>query len=586
MSSKSKNNLWSNLSSKLFRRRRYKFKYLFFVEICLIGLASALSALLLKEGINFIANWRIELTQQYPPWLILPAIGLVGGLISGWLVSAFAPTTAGGGIAQVKAYLEGVPVPMTLKVAVVKLIGATIALGSGFVLGREGPTIQMSSAFAAYLSKNLSNLSALRRQIVAAGAGAGLAAAFNAPIAGVLLVVEVLRRDASSFTFGTAILGSFVGGVVARELGANSLGIDLAKEVTKTDFAAQEIPFYLLLGLLAGSLGALFNEGIISSLKFYKNRMPIPIALRVGLAGLITGAVLAFLPVTFRDHAGLQQILHSGQIEWTLAISAFVVQFLLTLVNYGSGVPGGLFAPTLILGASLGYLVGLLAQIGLGIDWQVTYALAGMGAFFCASIRVPITAITIIFEMTQDFDLVLPLMVSSLFAFFIAERLSPGSLYDRLLEMNGISLAAEKKNLPNDFMRLRAADVMIRSVETLNVRANMTQVIKVFSQSDHRGFPVVDDNNNLVGIVTQKDVNEFLWQQSVSSVIKSEQVLLSQVMTRSPITVNPDTPLLDVIYLLYQKDLSRLPVMDNNKLVGLITRTDLLRAEANCINEV
>ena len=577
--------MWPIFSSKFLRRWKYKFKYLFFLEICIIGLASGLSAVLLKEGIDFIGEWRIHLAEQYPAWIVLPAIGLFGGLIAGWLVHTFAPTTAGSGIPQVKAYIEGVRTAMNLRVAVVKLVGATIALGSGFVLGREGPTIQMSAACAAYLSRRLSNLSNLRCQIVAAGAGAGLAAAFNAPIAGVLFVVEELRKDASSFTFGTAILGSFVGSVVARELGAHSIDIDLA--AAHTNFSAREIPFYLLLGLLAGLLGSLFNEGIIASLKFYQNRMLIPFPLKVALAGLVTGVVLAFVPITFRDHAGLQEILESANVNWQLATSAFSFQFILTLVDYGSGAPGGLFAPSLTLGASIGHLVGLGAQFALGdIDWQVTYALAGMGAFFCAAIRVPITAITIIFEMTQDFNLVLPLMISCIFAYFVAERLSPGSLYDRLLELSGISLSSAEEQLPSSFVRLRASDLMTRSVETLNYQTNMAKTIAIFAQSNHRGFPVVDDHNNLVGIVTQKDINEFLWQQNMTSVVKPEEVLLSQVMTRSPITVNVDTPLLDVIYLLYQQDLSRLPVMDGDRLVGLITRTDLIRVEANYIQEI
>jgi chloride channel protein, CIC family len=578
--------VWSILNSDRLKRWQYKFKYLFVFEICLIGLASAIAAVLLKEGVNALGGWRLHLASQYPAWLVLPGVGLIGGFLSGWLVQSFAPSTAGSGIPQVKAYLAGVSIDMTLRVAVVKLVGGILALGSGLTLGREGPTVQMSVALAAQLSRRLSQSYDLRRQIIAAGAGAGLSAAFNAPIAGVLFVVEELRKDASSFTFGTAILASFVGAVVARELGAHSLDIDFAEKAVHTNFSAQEIPFYLLLGVLAGLFGCLFNRSVIASLTFYQRKLSLSLPVRVGIAGLVTGIIVAFLPVSFWNHAGMQEILESGGINWQLALSIFVLQFLLTMIGYGSGAPGGLFAPTLTLGASMGHLVGQCAQVFLGIDWQVTYALVGMGALLCGVIRAPITAIAIIFEMTQDFNLVLPLMIGSLVAYFVAERISPGSLYDRLLQWNGIVLSPPIASLRTSLTNLKAKDVMSFPVETLNSHMTMAGVIEVFAESHHRGFPVVDDRHNLVGIITQKDLNEFLWQHNQSTIIVGpEYVMLSEVMTRSPITVSIEAPLLDIISILNKYELSRLPVMDGEKLVGLITRTDLIRAEAKCLKE-
>ncbi len=580
MGFKGKNILSFIFSSKLLGRWRYTFKQIFFLEICLIGLTSGLSAVALKQGIDFVTHWRITLAEQYHPLIILPAIGAIAGLLSGWFVQTFAPSTSGGGIPQVKAYVEGFPVIMTLRIAIVKLIGAALVLGSGFTLGREGPTIQMSAACAVHLSDRFSHLSSLRRQIVAAGAGAGLAAAFSAPIAGVLFVVEDLRKDASSFTFGTAILGSFVGSVVARQLGAH---VHIA--TVATNFTFLEIPFYILLGLSVGLLGAIFNEGIIYSLKFYRNKLSLPLAVKVSFAGLITGIVLALLsPEFWNGERVLEQVLAAENIK--LATGTLFLQFCLTIVGYGSGAPGGLFAPTLILGASVGHLVALLPQWAFGLDWQVAYALAGMGAFFCASIRVPITAIAIIFEMTQDFNLVLPLMITCLCAYFVADRLSPKSLYERLLNLNGIDLHCADSQVPTSFIRLKAKNIMTKEVETLNHRMNMAQVIRIFAQSDHRGFPTIDDEGKLIGIVTQKDVNEFLWQQSITGGVKAETVLLSQVMTRSPITIDIDTPVLDAIEIIYERDFSRIPVMEGDRLVGLITRTDLIRAEANYIQEL
>ncbi|WP_138500264.1 chloride channel protein [Nostoc sp. PA-18-2419] len=550
-------------------------------EACLIGLVSGLAAVLLKSGVGLLGAWRVQTSLLLPAWFVLPGIGLAFGFLAGWLVERVAPETSGSGIPQVKAVLARIPIALDLRVALVKLVGGILALGSGLALGREGPTVQVSAALASQLSQWFPTSPDHRRQLIAAGAGAGLAAAFNAPIAGVLFVVEELLQDFSEFTLGTAILASFIGAVVSRVLGGRSLDLNLTLTAPNTDFFVQDIPFYLLLGIVAGLMGALFNRGIITSLTFYRRSLRFGLPARVALAGLVSGVIVALLPLAFRDNTGLREILITGEASWSVAAIAFFSQFVLTLVAYGSGVPGGLFAPALTLGAALGYLVGmaehsLFIPFGIASGLPITYALAGMGAFFTAVARVPITGIVIVFEMTTDFNLVLPLMIGSVTSYLVADKLVPGSLYDKLLEWNGIII--EKAAPPGGIMtNLTAKDVMQQQVETLDTQMPLDEVIQAFARSHHRGFPVVEDSK-LVGIVTQSDL------LNIRERNLPNDTALGEIMTAAPVTVTPIHTLSNVLYLLDRYQISRLPVVNGRKLIGIITRADIIRAEADHLN--
>jgi chloride channel protein, CIC family len=549
-------------------------KRLAVVEACIIGLVAALAAILLKFIVGWLGGWRVQASYLIPPWMALPGLGLLGGLVAGFLVERFAPETSGSGVPQVKAVLSLVPLTLDLRVALVKLVSGALAIGSGLVLGREGPTIQVGSALAAQLSQWFPTSPDYRRQLIAAGASAGLAAAFNTPITGVLFVVEALLQDVSSFTLGTGIFASFIGAVVSQQLGGESL-FSVVLTTPRVRFDIREIPLYLLLGVLAGVFGALFNRGILASLTI--NRMlPLSLPLRMGLAGLISGGAIAVLPDIFRDSTGLRTLLVTGGASWELTAIAFVTHFMLTLIAYGSGAPGGLSAPSLVLGSALGYLVGFFANSTLGVGEPIIYSLAGMGAFFSAVARTPITAVTIVFELTTSFDMVLPLMVVTSISYFVAERLYSGSIYDRLLEWNGITFPKFGQS-ESPWGNLTAQDVMQQRVETLTSNMPIDQAIEAFARSHHRGFPVVEDGQ-LVGILTQTDL------KNLDRLKLGAANTVAEIMTAQPMTVKHQDKLTDVLYLLNRYNLSRLPVTDGRKLVGIITRSDIIRAESDYLS--
>jgi CIC family chloride channel protein len=543
------------------------------LEACLIGVLSGISAVLLKEGVGWLGAWRIQLSHQFGALWVLPLGGLLLGWLAGTLMEQLAPGAAGGGIPQVKAALARFPVPLSLRVAVVKMLGTILVLGGGLTLGRRAPTVHIGAALAAQLSRWIPTSPEHRRQMIAAGAASGLAAGFTTPIAGVLFVVEELMRDASGLTLETAIMASFTGAVVSLVLQSGNLNIPgpLLQDLT-ISFSTPEIPVYILLGTLTGVLGALFNQGILLSFKI-QHRFNLSLSWRIGLVGLISGIIIAILPPFFRDNAALRDFLVSGELTWQTITIAFIAHFFLTMLAYSSGAPGGLFAPALVLGSALGYLVGEVTDIISGIGAEATYALAGMGGFFTAVVRAPVTAIIIVFELRANFNLVLPLMITSAVSYLVAENVFKRSLYEHLLDASGIHITEEMPS--NDFLtQLKAADVMQSQVETLESNLTLEEVLQAMSRSPHRGFPVVE-TGKLVGIITQSDI---------AKITQRSHTKLRQFMTPNPIIVQPDTSLSDVLYLLNRYQLSRLPVTNEQKLVGIITRTDIIRAEVNQIS--
>jgi CIC family chloride channel protein len=408
--------------------------------------------------------------------------------------------------------------------------------------------------------------------MIAAGAAAGLAAGFTTPIAGVLFVIEELMRDVSSMTLETAIVASFTGAVVSMMF-QNTPSI--MAEYANISFSAQEIPVYCLLGALAGLLGALFNQGILFCTQLQR-RWRLSLAWRIGLVSLFSGTVVAFLPDFFRDNTGLREFLLAGELSWQNTALAFVVYFFLTMIAYSSGAPGGLLAPALVLGSCLGFLVGGIETKIMGFGSEPSYALAGMGAFFTGVVRVPVTAIVIVFELHRNFNIVLPLMLTCAVSYITAESIRPGSLYQHLLSASGIILNEETPS--NDVLaHLSAMDVMQSQVETLPADLPLGEVVKIMSRSHHRGFPVVEQGR-LLGIFTQSDLDKLR--------SKNSHLSLREIMTPNPITIAPNAPLTDVLFLLNRYQLSRLPVTDGQKLVGIITRTDIIRVEADQLGGV
>ncbi len=364
------------------------------------------------------------------------AVCAAAGALVGWVTSRFAPEAAGSGIPHVKGVLMHVSTMNWRRVIPVKFFGGLLCIGAGFSLGREGPTVQMGAAVGKLVADVLRIPPKAIPRLIACGAGSGLAAAFHAPLAGFIFTIEELQREFSALTYTMSLIAAVVADIIATAW----WGSGNAFHVTGFPAAAlRTLPLCALVGVLAGVSGAAFNRALLT----VQHRTPrLSPWTRGGAAGAILGFSAWWLPdLAGGGHHFVERILGDGSgISASLMVLAglFVAKFGLTIVSYASGVPGGIFAPMLVMGACLGLLVGNAASdiFPEWIPFPQSFAAIGMAAFFAAVVRAPLTGIVLVLEMTGDYHQLLPLITGSMVAYVISERFGIEPVYEALLAIN------------------------------------------------------------------------------------------------------------------------------------------------------
>ena len=348
-----------------------------------------------------------------------------------FLVRRFSPEANGSGIPHVEAVVKGEIGPASIVLLPVKFLGGLLAIGAGLALGREGPSVQMGASIAHALGAGFRFTAADCRLLVAAGAGAGLATAFNAPIAGAVFVLEELVRRFDSRTT-IATLGASTGAIaVARPI----LGQGLQFSVEPLPFMSfGALPLYLALGVIAGVVGTLYCRAIVGTLSAMRRLGRWPAELRAGIVGATVGAIAWFAPGLVGGGDLLTQQTLAGGGAFGVLLLVFLFRFALGAVSYGAGTPGGLFAPMLVLGAQIGMLFGqpcaaLLPDLA---PEPTALAVVGMSAFFTAVVRAPVTGIALVLELTGAVTLLLPLLGASFAAMAVATLLGVPPIYDSL----------------------------------------------------------------------------------------------------------------------------------------------------------
>jgi chloride channel protein, CIC family len=387
------------------------------------------------ERVNGVRDGVFSWAHGYGFWGLLLCMAWSAAFagLGVFLVRRFAPETSGSGIPHLKGVLHHLRVMRPWRILIVKFGAGVIALGSGLVVGREGPTLQMGGALGQLLGRRLGAKGREREVFIAAGAGAGLAAAFNAPLAGLLFVLEELQGNFAPGMFAAALVASIVADVVGRTL----TGQLPAFHVTLADAPSlSSLPVYLVLGVLAGLAGVAFNRALLGGLNFYARLSRWPVGTPAALMGALLGAVGFYAP----DLLGGGHHLVEQSLAARVALGAlpllFLARFALTVGSYGTGAPGGFFAPLLVLGAQLGLMVGLLTQDfapQLAAHPQ-NFAVVGMAALFASAVRAPLTGIVLIIEMTNGYSLILPLLAACMCAYGIADWLGDAPIYEALLQ--------------------------------------------------------------------------------------------------------------------------------------------------------
>lgn len=368
---------------------------------------------------------------QFAGLLLVTAVASTTVALAAWLVRRFSPAASGSGIPRVEAVLRGQLAEVPFRLIPIKFFGGLLAIGSGLALGREGPSVQMGASIGNLVGHLFRRNSPDRRVLFAAGAGAGLATAFNAPIAGAIFVLEELVQR---FEPRIAIIA----------LGVSSTAIAVARIFLgdAPDFHVEALafshagtrPLYFVLGAVAGLFAILYNRALLGTLDAASRFEHWPVPLRAGLIGGSIGMLAWFAPALVGGGDAITQRVLAGTEAWTLVPLVFLLRFTLGVVSYAALTPGGLFAPLLTLGAQIGLLFGVACQLlfpDLGIQ-PVAFAVVGMAAFFTGVVRAPLTGIALIVEMTARVDMLLPILSACFAAMLVPTLLRNAPIYESL----------------------------------------------------------------------------------------------------------------------------------------------------------
>jgi CIC family chloride channel protein len=469
-------------------------------------------------------------------------------------------------------------------VALVKSLASSLTIGTGGSVGREGPIVQIGSTIGSSVGQALKMSDDRVRNLVACGAAGGIAATFNAPIAGVVFALEVILGDFSAASFGTVVIASVTASVVGRAAFGDVPAFHVPEYALNSLW---EFPLYIVLGIAAALVGALYVRMLYRSEDLFDGWTRVPEWSKAAIGGLLLGGMaLAYGAVPGLGFSRVPQVYGVGYetIEagllgneaMALMFAMVALKILATSITIGSGGSGGVFAPSLFIGSMLGGSLGLLfAQLVPGVPGPPgAYALVGMGAVFAGATQASMTAVLIIFEMTGDYKIILPLMLAVVTATLISGvLLKRETIYTLKLTRRGVRL---RRGRSLDVLEgVRVEEVMSDTVTVLP-RTPVEGLDGVFLRANRNAFPVVDDDGRLAGIVSLTDV-----RRALESRDNVGDLAVREIMTATLVTAYPDETLNTVLQRMAPRDLSRLPVVsrdDSAKLLGVVRRNDVVRA--------
>jgi CIC family chloride channel protein len=556
-----------------------------FALTIIVGMLCGLAAVAFHLAIRFAENRLIDraMTASGHTWIAWTIITpTLGGLLGGALLEYVAPNARGSGIPQVKVAYAVKGGRLRLRDAVGKFLISVLQIGSGASLGREGPTVYICAA----LSSSTGRASALSRKnlrrLLPVGAAAGIAAAFNAPIAAVTFTIEEIVGDLDQ----TVLSGVIVAAALAAAIERSILGEHPVFEITESYglFHASSLVFYAVLGLAAAVISVLFTDSLLALRKWFQRMTVLPGWARPGVGGLVTGVLavvaLGWLKVGGVTGGGYETLSEalSGRLAVRVLLALCAMKLIATVFSYGSGGAGGIFAPALFIGGMLGGAIGFLdvtllhdpsSEIG-------AFALVGMGAVFAGIIRAPITSVLIIFEMTGSYGLILPLMIANMSAYGLARHWRPLAIYEALLEQDGIHLPHPRRGASHALEQVLVRDAMTTSVIKLPAQATVAQALEHISKYDFSTYPVVaEDFGCFVGLITEVRLRRTLAEGGSERIVRE--------LADPCDSVFPDQALVHAVVRMNESKARQLAVLDRNdgqRLVGWLTMSDIVRAHA------
>ncbi|WP_430734767.1 chloride channel protein [Halodesulfovibrio aestuarii] len=504
------------------------------------------------------------------PWYAIVLPPTIGGAVVGFLTSKGAPEAKGHGVPEVMeaiALRDGV---IRKRVAVVKIAASAICIGSGGSVGREGPIVQIGSGIGSTIGQFLKVNRTNQRTLVGCGAAAGIAATFNAPIAGILFALEILLGDFGFAAFSPVVLSSVTATAISRYYFGDFPAF--ISPVYKIG-SLWELGLFPILGVLSALMAVLFVVTLYK-MEDLADLIAIPPILKAALGGLCIGGILLFFPEIMGVGYGAINLSLMDKMAWgTMLILAFLKIFA-TSLTISSGGSGGIFAPSLFIGAMIGGAFGFAVHYVFPavIPSPGIFALVAMGGLVAGTTYAPITAILIIFELTSNYHIILPLMLTCIISTFLASAISPGSIYTMKLLRRGVDLRGGMEQ--NILKKYKVKDLMHTQPDMLYEGATLKQVFKTFQRKNAPYLYLVDKNGELSGIISFRDLRSVLADEYLDNLLIAKDIATTCIQT-----VRGEDVVLGALHRMAAFSISQLPVVGNDgKLVGTLREQDVLAA--------
>jgi len=540
----------------------------------LVGLTAGLASVAFKYMIHFFQDqfWRAPSILEgvsSQSWYLTILIPALGGLLVGPLIYYGAREAKGHGVPEIMESLIFRSGRIRNQVAVVKSIASSVCIGSGGSTGREGPIVQISASLASTVGQLFRISDRGMRILVAAGAGAGIGATFNAPIAGALFAVEVILGEFGVFSFSPIIIASVISTLTSRLL----IGDFSAFTVPKyTLISVWEIGPYILLGIISGLVAILFIK-VLYFLEDKFESFSLHPLLKPALGGLLVGAIGLGLPHIFGVSYEAMDACLRNQLGFWLAFLLVFAKILSTSFTLGSGGSGGIFAPSLFMGAMTGNFLGSLFHnyFPQSISSPGAFALVGMGAVVAGATHAPMTAIVIIFELTGDYKIILPLMLSCIIASLLTLGLHKESIYTLKLKRRGI-LFKEGREL-NILRSLFVKDLISQDYELFMNTEKVGRIIDQAIGGKHHAFQIVDEERNYVGCFALNQLKKLVHEKETL-----DAFVIAQDLAVADIQIDYEDNLELAMEIFGREDVAEIAVLKDKKFFGVIKRKDVIEA--------
>jgi len=501
-------------------------------------------------------------------WFIfVPALA---GLIVGPFIFYVAKEVKGTGVPDVMEAIALHGGKIRKRTILAKTFASATSIGGGGSVGAEGPIVQIGAGIGSLIGQLFKLNPKMIKTYVACGAAAGIAATFNTPITGVIFAQEIILGEFASGAFILIVVSAVTAAAIAQLFLGTSPAFLVETYLLNSPI---ELFFYALLGIFAALIALIFMK-VLYKTEDIMNQINTPEWFKPIIGGLLVGIIgIKYPQVLGIGYSTIEQIFQEGFLLPTL-VMLVIIKIVATSITLGSGHSGGIFGPSLFIGASLGGSVGaMMKSLFPAIVLQPgAYAIVGMGAMVAGVTQAPITAVMMIFEMTQDFAIILPLMIAVVFSTWISTYLSSENIFTLKLARKGIKLKAGHN--VNILKEITVVNVMTTPVEVVQEKDLVGNVIKMMHDSKHNGFPVVNDNGELGGIITLQDIRE----APVQGIMEK---LVDQLMSKTLVVTFPNETLDDVFQKLNDFDIGHLPVVEEGneaKLLGIVTRSDVIKA--------